>query len=132
MQTCSEVQPGTYLLLLEKVQLVTLHAKVGITIQQGLGARVGVVTGHDHHLQLHCLSTLLTCLLLQSQDALNVYLRQLAKLSTHASCIAELVPFSSVQVSCGADVGVAVTSTFLTHTDAKDKRQSVYSLFDYQ
>ena len=41
------------LFLLEEMKLVALHAKVAVIVEQSLCTRVGVVTGHDDHLQLH-------------------------------------------------------------------------------
>ncbi len=64
----------TYFLLLQQVELFALHAKVAVIIQQGLCPRVRVITSHDDHLKLHWLSTLCRSLVLQCQDAFNIYL----------------------------------------------------------
>ena len=68
----------TYFLLLQQVELVALHAKVLVIIQQGLCARVRVITGHDDHLKLHWLSTLRRSLALQCQDAFDIHLHHRA------------------------------------------------------
>ena len=60
-----------HLLLLEQGDLAGLHAKVGIVLQQRLGARMGVARCHDGQRQLRAASRLG----LKRQNRFYVYLQ---------------------------------------------------------
>lgn len=64
-----------HLLLLHQMQLILRHPKVTVGIKKSFGLGVCVITGHDHQLQRDWPFLLLACLVLKSQDALNVHLQ---------------------------------------------------------
>ena len=67
-------QRGNHLFLLQQMDLVLLHTKQVMLIQQCLCRRMRVITGHDDQLKLHWLLLILAGLVLQRQNAFNVYL----------------------------------------------------------